>query len=366
MHAVYSFFAFALTGAAVAQQIYEGFNSGASKLDETPKLEADFESEFTTAQNLAGSPGSFNSARLYTMIQAGTSNDPISAIPAAIKTNTSLLLGLWCSAGESFVSDELTALDTAISQYGDAFTSLVVGISVGSEDLYRNSESGVKNEAGVGASVEQITTYIQQVRDAVANTALSGVPIGHTDSWGAWTNSSNTDVVRATDFLGADIYSYFEDNVDNSIDNALNIFQNLSQLTTDAAGSKPVWITETGYPHDGPSFGKAEPSLANAQRYWNEVGCGLLFGRVNTWWFTITDTNPQDKAEFAVVPKELSTMAVFNVTCPAGSAAPAAVNGVFSGEDAAATGAAGRVRGERGWLRVGLGLVAAAVAVLVV
>lgn len=73
---------------------YRGFNYASDGRDA-----AAFEGEFNAAKSLAGS--NFTSARLYTMIQDGTHDTGISAIQAAIKTRTSLLLGLWASAGEA-------------------------------------------------------------------------------------------------------------------------------------------------------------------------------------------------------------------------------------------------------------------------
>merc|ERR1712000_45683 len=63
--------------------------------------------------------GAFSSARLYTMIQSGTDNSPISAIPAAIATDTKLFLGLWASAGQTIIDNEIAALTSAIEQYGE-------------------------------------------------------------------------------------------------------------------------------------------------------------------------------------------------------------------------------------------------------
>ena len=68
------------------------------------------------------------------MIQAGTTNSPTQAIPAAISTNTSLLLGLFLSSDQAVFSNELAALSSAISTYGQDFVELTVAISVGSED----------------------------------------------------------------------------------------------------------------------------------------------------------------------------------------------------------------------------------------
>jgi len=66
------------------------------------------------------------------------------AIPAAITESTSLLLGIWASGGQAGVTNEIAALTAAITKYGTDFTDLVVGLSVGSEDLYRISPTGIE------------------------------------------------------------------------------------------------------------------------------------------------------------------------------------------------------------------------------
>lgn len=116
--------------AATASAAVKGFNYGATFANGVPKQQSDFEAEFSAAQKLVGAPG-FTSARLYSMVQPGSTNDPISAIPAAINTKTTLFLGLWASAGDAAFDNELKALQSAIDKYGDAFITIVDGISVG-------------------------------------------------------------------------------------------------------------------------------------------------------------------------------------------------------------------------------------------
>lgn len=168
-------------------------------------MQSDFEAEFKTAQGLVGTSG-FSSARLYTMIQAGTTNTPISAIPAAIATKTTLLLGLWASVPQDQFKNEIAALTSAVDQYGSAFVDLVVGISVGSEDLYRTSELGIKNKAGTGTDPSTIVQYIDQTRKALKGTSAATKLVGHVDTWIDWTNVSNSAVVHASDFIGMDGY----------------------------------------------------------------------------------------------------------------------------------------------------------------
>jgi glucan endo-1,3-beta-D-glucosidase len=270
--------------------------------------------------------------RLYTNIQQnGTDPDtPIEAFAAAVKTNTTLLLGIWCSGTDS-IDNELSALTKAIKQHGKEFTDLVVGISVGSEDLYRVSEIGIRNKSGVGADAKAMIAFIKQTRNKLKGTALAKTPVGHVDTWTTWVNTSNKAVVDEVDFVGVDIYPYYEDDKDNDISNATTLFYNALNRTEKAAGDKPVWITETGWPSTGPKWGDAEPSAENAKKFWDDVGC-KLFGRTNTWWYTQRDSNPDNKMKFGVDP-DLDTTTTFDLTCPQNAGAPKTENENENGVD---------------------------------
>ena len=170
--------------------IAKGFNYDAA---------VDFATEFATAKNLVGASG-FNSARLYTMIEPGSTNTPISAIQAAINTGTTLLLGLYCSKGDAAFTQETEALATAITQYGTAFTDLIIGISVGSEDLYRSSVT----TDGVGDTPSNINKYIAQTRAVLTKANLNKL-VGHVDTSGIWLDSSSGgQVLPNIDFVGVD------------------------------------------------------------------------------------------------------------------------------------------------------------------
>ncbi|KAJ5407882.1 glucan endo-1-3-beta-glucosidase eglC [Penicillium cosmopolitanum] len=279
----------------------KGFNYGATKADGSSKYQADFQKDFAAAKVLVGQDG-FTSARLYTMIQGGTTNTPIEAIPAAIAEKTELLLGLWVSGGN--MENEITALKAAISQYGEDFAKLVVGISVGSEDMYRNSVTGSKSNAGPGVEPEVLVSYIKEVRSTIAGTGLSDVTLGHVDTWDSWTNSSNSDVVNHLDWLGFDGYPYYQLTMENGIENAKALFDDSVEKTKSVANGKEVWITETGWPVSGPQEGDATASAENAQKYWDEVGCPL-FGNTNTWWYMLEDEGASPS--FGVVKGDLST-----------------------------------------------------------
>jgi glucan endo-1,3-beta-D-glucosidase len=227
---------------STANAAIKGFNYGANFNDDRAKTEVDFEYEFNAAKNLPGTNG-WTSARLYTMIQHGTQNTVIEAIQAAINTQTTLLLGMWASAGQANFDNEITALKSAISQYGTAFTDLVVGISVGSEDLYRITPTGIENKSGAGAQPQELINYVQQTRNAISGTPLAGKPIGHVDTWTVYVNATNNDFISTLDFLGMDAYPYFQTTMANSIGSGSQLFFDAYHATVGASQGKPVWVS---------------------------------------------------------------------------------------------------------------------------
>jgi glucan endo-1,3-beta-D-glucosidase len=303
--------------AGSASAAFQGFNYGSTFTDGSVKAQSDFENEFNTAAGLQGTGGAFTSARLYTMIQGGTPNQPISAIPAAIKTKTSLLFGLWAS-GDGF-ANEISALKNTADQYCDQLDGLVAGISVGSEDLYRISPTGLKNNENPGAGPDVLVDYIKQTRDAIKGTCLESVPIGHVDTWTAYANASNNALIEACDWLGMDAYPYFEDTKNNPISEGANLFKAAWNEVKAAAKGKEIWVTETGWPVSGKTVGQAVPSLENARTFYEDVGCPM-FGDINVWWYTLQDSVPQTpNPSFGVIGSELTKKPLYDLSCSATS-----------------------------------------------
>lgn len=333
----YSIAAIAALATAASAQAIKGFNYGATLTTGAAKTVDDFTSEFKQAQGLVGAPG-FTSARLYTSIQGGTTNSPSSAFQAAVNTKTRLLLGMWASSGDQTIQYELDALTSAINNLGSDFTNLIDGLSVGSEDLYRITPTGIMNKAGIGADPQDIVNYINQVRSALKSTSASGVKIGHVDTWTAWVNGSNSAVVDACDFIGMDAYPYFQTSEANSIEQGASDFDAALGVTKNAAGSKPVWITETGWPVSGPVSGQAVASIANAKTYWDAVACKYL-GTTNTWWYTLQDALPDTPSpSFGLVGAAGGTTPLYDLSCSATNSSSSSSSSAAASSTAASSG----------------------------
>ncbi|TGO16618.1 hypothetical protein BTUL_0026g00720 [Botrytis tulipae] len=323
---------------STASAVSQGFNYGSTNADGSYRVQSDFQDAFETANSLVGTSG-FTSARLYTMLQ-GDTTEPTSAIPAAIASDTTLLLGLWASGGAAGVTAEINALKAAITKYGTAFTSRVVGISVGSEDLYRNSPTGIAAKSGYGANPADLVDYIKQVREAIAGTGLSGASIGHVDTWTAWVNGSNSAVAEALDWVGMDAYPYFQDTEANGVSEGKSLFNSALAATQSATG-KTVWVTETGWPVTGATAGDGVASADNAKTYWDDVGCPN-FGKINMYWYTLQDQNAASSVtpSFGIVGSTLSTTPLFDLSCSntTSSSSSTASSQATSGIAAVATG----------------------------
>ncbi|KAI4265961.1 MAG: hypothetical protein L6R38_009056 [Xanthoria sp. 2 TBL-2021] len=247
---------------------WKGFNLPANLPSGACKTTQDWARDFSVLKSL---PGQFTSARLFASSDCGTLAN---AVPAALASNAKLLVGVWATDNAHYEAEK-TALLQAIQQHG---TGWIIAVSVGSEDLYRGDTS-----AGGLAS------QIREVKSLLCERGACGIQVGHVDTWTAWVDPKNEDVIRACDFVGHDGYPYWEG---VSVEQGLNAFRNNLEKTRNAVNRvKPgtwVWVTETGWPVTGASFGLASPSVANAQAYWKSVACESFRG-AHTFWYTTQD-----------------------------------------------------------------------------
>lgn len=255
---------------------FRGFNIGANLASGACRTESDWEFAFN---KIASYPGNFKSARLYA---SSDCNTLANAVPAALKTGTTLLVGIWTEDSTHYNAEKQALLE-AIQQYGHDW---ILAVSVGSEDLYRGD-----------TDANTLASQINDVRGMLWGLGASSKSVGHVDTWTAWVDGANTAVIEAVDWLGNDAYPYFQGiGIDNGAANDA-YWAAVNQVRGVAQG-KDVWTTETGHPISGPSVGPSVPSVQNLQIYWWQVACAS-FNSLNFFWYDLDDFS--SSPSFAVV-----------------------------------------------------------------
>ncbi|XP_014552094.1 glycoside hydrolase family 17 protein [Bipolaris victoriae FI3] len=263
--------------AQAASNIYTGFNYGAFwSVEANVKKKADFLDGFNLAKNLT-TDIPFDSARLFTCKTAGTVDEPTEAFDAAVESNTNLLLGFWITPARSGdspdenIKNEMAALEKGFKKHGQALSDLIIGLSVGSEDIYRAEEAGE-----LGLTAEVVGQTIVKVKESIAASSfaqyMKDKPIGHVDT-------AKHCVVDTSDSFQ---YSLGE--------------------VKQRAGNKPVWIAEMGWPStDTEQHGAAVAGIDELQKFWTEVGC-VVFGKYTTFWYELLkDSTPDQKADWGLI-----------------------------------------------------------------
>ncbi|KAJ9613195.1 hypothetical protein H2200_003136 [Cladophialophora chaetospira] len=275
----------AITG---ADAFYKGFNIGANLANGACRSQSDWEFAFN---KIASLPGNFKSARLYA---SSDCNTLANAVPAALKTGTTLLVGIWTEDNDHFEAEK-QALLTAIQQYGSDW---ILAVSVGSEDLYRGD-----------TSASTLASQINDVRGMLWGLGASSKSVGHVDTWTAWVDSANTAVIQAVDWLGNDAYPYFEGfGIDNGA--ASDAYWAAVNKVRAVAQGKDVWTTETGQPISGDSIGNGVPSVQSLQTYWWQVSCAS-FSSLNYFFYDLDDFSASPS--FAVVDTNYNPL--IDMTC---------------------------------------------------
>lgn len=217
---------FSTTFAALAasvpftQAFYKGFNVAANNPDGSCKTTAQWTTAFNKLKSL---PQQITNVRTYA---ASDCNTLANAVPAAINTGTKILVGVWTEDADHYTAEK-NALEAAINAHGSDW---ILAVTVGSEDLYRGDTDA--------------TTLANQIKDVRGMIhQWNNKKVGHVDTWTAWVDSSNQAVIDACDFLGMDGYPYFQN---SAIGDASDVFWQSVTDTKNAAGGKPVWVTETG------------------------------------------------------------------------------------------------------------------------
>ncbi|KAF2448392.1 glycoside hydrolase family 17 protein [Karstenula rhodostoma CBS 690.94] len=298
--------------------VHTGFNYGAFwGTPAKPKHKDDYVYAFKTAYNLNTSVA-FDSARLFTCRQPGTTDKYIEAFDAAVETHTYLLLGFYVSEtkhsaqqlGQSYESNadmlkyELRALEKALGHHGRALADLVIGLSVGNEDM----EQFYSNAVTTGVPEDIITSNIATVRNAFLGSAfgesfpnikkyMTKTPIGHTD-----TAPYAAKIRDRIDFVGMNAYPYWSR--DPPANAKASYFGSLDGVKNAIPGKK-IWLAEVGWPFSDTISQVSSQGTANKenmQKYWKEIGC-QVFGKYTTFWFQLFQDTLPDQPDWAIMDK---------------------------------------------------------------
>lgn len=111
------------------------------------------------------------------------------------------------------------------------------------------------------------------------------IPVTTAEPFGNWPNSQpgglfhrensvlvNGRVLEHIDLLFVNIYPFHEGvHIDGAIENLANLLQDTRSAVDEVVIGLPIIIGETGWPTDGNSNNLAEPTLANAYRYFHDL-----------------------------------------------------------------------------------------------
>ena len=138
----------------------------------------------------------------------------------------------------------------------------------------------------------ELVSYMQQVRSSVP----AGIPVTTADTCGVL--EANQNVMAASDIILGNFYPYWEG---TRIDGAIVSLENEYAGLARAAGTKVVWVGETGWPSGGNAVNLAVPNSQNAAYYWLAVNSWAQSKNVNVFYFEAYDeawkatpTEPQE------------------------------------------------------------------------
>ncbi|SCU98830.1 LAMI_0F16402g1_1 [Lachancea mirantina] len=215
------------------------------------------------ASDLASLTG-FDIIRLY-----GVDCDQVASVLQAKKSNQKLFLGIYyVDAIDSGVS----TIQSAIETYGS--WDDVYAVSIGNELV----NSGA-------ATVSQVGSYIQQGRSALSSAGYNG-PVVSVDTFIAVIN--NPGLCEYSDFMGVNAHAYFDYNT-AAQDAGTWVLEQIERVWGACNGNKKVLVTESGWPSQGETYGKAVPSKSNQEAAVSSIksNCGdsvILFTAFNDLW----------------------------------------------------------------------------------
>jgi exo-beta-1,3-glucanase (GH17 family) len=150
------------------------------------------------------------------------------------------LVGAWLDSDTEKNEEEIKAV-IKLAREGHADI-----VAVGNEVLLRGD-----------LEEESIIGYIKRVKKEVGN-----IPVAYVDAYYVFANYP--EICNACDIIMANCYPFWEG---FPREHSLSYMKNMYQIARNAAGSKKVIISETGWPSRGSAEKEAVPSFENAIKY---------------------------------------------------------------------------------------------------
>ena len=192
----------------------------------------------------------------------GCSNGLQKAGIIAHQINLKTAVGAWLSSDLSANELEISNL---ISTAKAGYVDMAI---VGSEVLHRSD-----------LTEDQLISYINRVKQE-----LPGIPVTTADVHSEIL--SHPAVVAACDVVFVNYYPYWEG---TKVDQAIEAIHGWHKQVKDRAGSKPVIVSETGWPSGGNQIGDAVPSPENASFYFLNFVSWARANNVQYFYFEAFD-----------------------------------------------------------------------------
>ena len=188
----------------------------------------------------------------------GNEHVPVVAKELGMKT----LVGAWLGSDLKLNAKEIDGL---IKLAKEGYVDIA---AVGNEVMYRGD-----------LTEEQLLEYIHKVKDA-----LPDVTVGYVDAY--YEFSLRPNITNACDVNLSNCYPYCEG---CPIEYSLNHMQQMYGQATDAGQGKKVIITETGWPSQGEGLKGAQPSAANAMKYFIDTQVWSQKNNIEVFYFSSFD-----------------------------------------------------------------------------
>jgi len=207
----------------------------------------------------------------------------------------------------------------------------IIGVTVGSEDIYRNDNDATKNN---------LISAVKQTKAMLQSLGVTNVPVTHTDVY----FKQPADLVAEMDVVMFNAFTFWEGSTPQD---GLAAMQNHFSYMQTIAQGKTIWLGETGWPTQGDRQAYAVPSVENQQIYLQSFVCWANSANINYFWFEANDeqwkvAQGAIETSFGLHTQDRVPKASFTIDCsqtpyPSGQNTPAIAMGGFTSTPRATT-----------------------------